>query len=56
MKMLVNVIGNNFHSGAIRRQISKHVNAVAHKFVLSCTANEILTFETFDLEKAIKGH
>ena len=46
---------NNFRNGAIRWQISKRVKTVSRNFVLGPTANEILTFEIFDLENAGQG-
>ena len=54
MKMLVNVMENN--RGANRRQISKCIKAVSRNFILAFTVNDILTFETFYLEKADQGH
>ena len=48
MKMLVNVMENNFRNGAIGWQIPKHVKPVSRFFVLGLIVNEILTFEIFD--------
>ena len=35
---------------------TKHVKAVSRSFVLAITINKVLTFDTFDLEKAGQGH
>ena len=47
---------DNIRNGSIQWQISKHVKAVSLFFLLCLTANEILTFEIFDLEKLGQDH
>ena len=54
MKMLVNVMENNFRNVAIQWQISKHIKAVIC-FTLPLTIPAITTFEILNLEKTGNG-
>ena len=47
---------NNFRNDNNRWKISKHVKAASRINVLVLTVNEMLLFQTFDLEKAGQGH